>query len=282
MRATMPLTLERPDGVDAAIAALLSAPDAVPIAGGTDLLLDLEAGRVRSEHLVSLAGLPWARVERTGEGWSIGSTAPLRRVERSEGLAADHPGFVEAVRSVGSAALRHRATLGGNLGRASPASDLLPILLALDADVTLVGPAGPRRAKLDELLRGSRDLALGRGELIEGVALPPRAPSAYAWQRVRPANDISQVGVAIARPPGADRWAVALGGVLPRPCRVPAAEEALTAPTPSEEEVRRAARIASTAALFASDRRATAEYRRRLVDVLLRRALARASGGARP
>jgi CO/xanthine dehydrogenase FAD-binding subunit len=276
----MAFTLDRPESVAAALEALARAGSALPLAGGTDLLLDLDAGRASADRLVSLARLPWRYLRREGGRLRIGSTLPLRTLERHAAIAL--PGLHEALRSVGSPALRQWATLGGNIARASPASDLLPILLALEARVAIVGPSGDRVVTLDDLLIASRRVALEPGELIESVDVPSRAACAYAWQRVRPANDISQVGVAVARPDPANGWTVALGGIVPRPRRIPSAEAALRAPRPTEEERRRAAAAVAEAAPFATDRRASGEYRRRLVEVLVTRALDAAIGPGGP
>lgn len=268
-----------PSTAEEAVRAMAGPGRSVALAGGTDLLPDLEDGRASADRIVSLTRLPWNTFGRSGGRLRIGSTVPMRSLERDPTMSRDLPGLYAALRSVGSVPLRHRATLGGNLARGSPASDLLPILLALDAQVHLVGPSGSRTTPLAPFLRASRSVDLGPGELIEAVELPSSAPSAYVWQRVRPSNDISQVGVAVARPPGSPGWAVALGGVVPKPVRVPRAEEHLRAARPTREECERAAEIAAREAPFASDRRATETYRRGLVKVLLGRALAEA--GAR-
>ncbi|MCI4357515.1 MAG: FAD binding domain-containing protein [Thermoplasmata archaeon] len=273
----MPMAFLRPSTVDEAVAAMSAQPGSVALSGGTDLLLDIDDGRVATERIVSLARLPWDRLERKGGRLRIGSTLPIRTLERDPDLAGDLPGLYEAIRSVGSVPLRHRATVGGNIARASPASDLIPVLLALGAQVELVGPSGRRTVPLDRFLKGSRSVDLGIGELIEAIDLPARAASAYAWQRVRPSNDISQVGVAVARLPHGDRWAVALGGIVPRPVRLPAAEAILGEELPSSVDVSRAADVAARDAPFATDRRASETYRRRLVGVLLKRALAKAA-----
>ena len=254
-------------------------PGSVALSGGTDLLLDLDDGRVATDRIVSLSRLPWNRLTRSDGRLRIGSTVPIRTLERDPTLHEDLPGLYEAIQSVGSVPLRHRATVGGNLARSSPASDLIPVLLALDADVELVGPSGSRRVALDRFLRASRSVDLGPGELIEAVDVPARAPSAYSWQRVRPSNDISQVGVAVARLPGPDRWTVALGGVVPRPIRLPDSEAILREAVPSEADQGRAAELAARSAPFATDRRASETYRRRLVEVLLKRALSKAIAG---
>ncbi len=253
------------------------------LAGGTDLLLDLDEGRARPARLVSLRNLPWRTVVWDGAELVVGSTLPLRALETVAGLGERHPALFEAVRAVGGVALRHRATLGGNLGRSAPASDLLPVLLALDAEIDLVGPGGARSLPVDRFLRASRETALGRGELIRAVRLPEPRPSAYLWQRVRPANDISQLSVAAAYSPSDRRWRVALGGVPPRPVLVPEASTPLDGPAPSPAAVAAGARRIAEHPALVSDRRASDEYRRGLVGVLYTRcvrAAARRAGAA--
>ena len=126
---------------------------------------------------------------------------------------------------------------------------------------------------MSEFVRGSRETALRPGELIRSISLPASAPSEYVWQRVRPANDISQVGVAVAFGAEAPFWRIALGGAWPVPVRLTSAESLLTGRTPTEVEVELAAQEAARASPFLTDKRATEAYRRRLVTTLTRRAL---------
>jgi len=130
---------------------------------------------------------------------------------------------------------------------------------------------------VDEFLRASRLTTLARGELIRSVRLPEARPSsAYLWQRVRPANDISQIGVTVAYSAGDGRWRVSLGGAPPRPVLAPEAAAELHGPRPSDREVAAASdRLAAHPALV-TDRRATDEHRRRLAAILCARALASA------
>jgi CO/xanthine dehydrogenase FAD-binding subunit len=277
----MPFTVRFPSTPEEAIAEIGAPYRTAVLAGGTDLLFDLERARPPIERVVSLSRLPWGTLERREGKLRIGSTLPLRTLELDPRLATDLPGLAEAIRSVGSVPLRHRATIGGNLARASPASDLIPVLLALGASVRLIGPGGPRNVALDDFLVASRTVDLRDGELIEAIEVPERAACAYVWQRVRPANDISQVGVAVARPAETAGWTVALGGVVPRPVRVPAAEAKLRAAEPDAPACALAAEAAARDAPFTTDRRATEPYRRQLVAVLLRRALDAALGRER-
>jgi CO/xanthine dehydrogenase FAD-binding subunit len=255
---------------------------AVLLAGGSDLLHDIDFGFARPRVVVGLGRLPWRECAWNGELLTVGSTLPLSGLEDAPGLAERIPGLYTAVRAVGSRTLRHRATLGGNLGRSSPASDLTPVLLALEATVLLASSEGERTVPIDAFLRGPRTTELRPGELIRSISVPAR-PSVFLWQRVRPAQDISQVGVAVARHPGG-RWAIALSGFPPRPIRSGAAEARLAGPAPSPEAIAAAAELAVEEAPFSTDRRASDEYRRRVVRVLLARAvgsLLGAGGGSR-
>jgi len=268
-------TLVTPPSVEAAIAELATgAPgDVLVLAGGTDLLFDLDSPRLAAKRVLSLRRLPWRTLDWNGPVLTVGSTLPLRTFEEDRDVADRHPGLLQAVRAVGGVPLRHRATLGGNLGRAAPASDLLPVLLALDAEVDLVGPNGDRSLPVDRFLVGSRRTALGPGELIRSVRFPEPRPSAYLWQRVRPEHDISQIAVAVARSPSDGRWRLAVGGIPPRATRLPEAEAHLSSRAPSDAEMRAAAEHAAQNLPIAADRRASEEYRRHLVSTLLERAV---------
>ncbi len=259
-----------------ALSAVASAADGevVVVAGGTDLLIDLDDGRVQPRRIVSLRRLPWRAHAWEGPALRIGATEPLRALEADPELRRRLPALAQAIAAVGSPPLRRQATFGGNLGRAAPASDLAPVLLALDAEVELLGSQGARSLPVDRFLLASRSTALQAGELVRSVRVPEARPnSAYLWQRVRPANDISQIGVAVAWSPSGSRWRVSLGGVPPRPVLVEEAALALSGARPSPDRLAEASDRLAAAPALVSDRRATEEHRRRLASVLLARAV---------
>jgi CO/xanthine dehydrogenase FAD-binding subunit len=267
--------LVTPSTVEEAIASLRvdrGASSAV-IAGGTDLLLDIDDGRSSPTRVISLRRLPWRTLDWVNGALTIGSTLPLRTLEDDPEVRTRLPGLWQAVHAVGSVALRHRATIGGNLGRSAPASDLVPILLALDAEVDLVGVGGSRRLSVDRFVRASRRTALEPGELIRSVRIPESRPSSYLWQRVRPANDISQVAVAVSFSPAGRAWTVAVGGVPPRPVLLPDVATLLGRGAPSETSLRAARDRAARTLALVGDRRASEEYRRSLTGTLLERAV---------
>jgi carbon-monoxide dehydrogenase medium subunit len=272
-----------PRSEEEALAALRSVPAgaATVIAGGTDLLFDLDRGRVTPQRVVSLRRLPWRTLDWTGGALTIGSTLPLRLLERDPDLPSRFPALAQALGAVGGVALRWHATLGGNLGRSAPASDLIPVLLALDAEVELTSPNGVRTVPVDRFVRASRDTELGRAELIRAIRLPEPRPSAYLWQRVRPVNDVSQVAVAVAYSPSDRRWRVILGGMPPRPQRVEDPADPLTGLEPPSEQVARYAERVSGHPGLVGDRRASDEHRRRLAATLFLRAIRSAQRAGR-
>jgi len=275
-----------PSTPEEALAAIRAGPagEVAVLAGGTDLLGDLDEGRIAARRIVSLRRLPWRTLDWNGSALTIGSTLPLRALELDPEVRRRIPGLYQAVHAVGSVPLRHRATLGGNLGRAAPASDLIPVLLVLEAEVELLGPVGVRTVAVDRFVRASRVTGIAPGELIRSVRIPEARPSAFLWQRVRPANDISQLAVAVAHSPGARAWRVAVGGIPPRAFLLDDAAAALGPGAPGAVEERRASEIAAGAVPIVADRRASEEYRRRLVGTLLVRAVRSAlpSGEAGP
>ena len=279
----MTFALATPATAAEALRLLAEHPEGTAVlAGGTDLLFDLEEGLNPPERVLSLRRLPWRAVRWNGSRLTIGALAPLADVELDAGVQRRLPGLAKAIHAVGSIALRHRATLGGNLGRSSPTSDLIPLLLVLDARLTLVRAGGQREVTVDAFVRGSRRTALAPGELIESVMIPEPLASDYLWQRVRLANDISQVGVAVARGSSAPEWRIALSGVTPRAVRLPSAEKLLGQGLPAALALELAAQEAAQRAPFATDKRATEAYRRRLVYVLVKRAVTSVTEASRP
>jgi CO/xanthine dehydrogenase FAD-binding subunit len=279
----MATRLVAPGTAEEASALLASAPSGTVaiLSGGTDLLPEIDFGVSAPQQLLSLRRLPWRDHAWTDGHLRIGSTLPLAELERDPELRRRIPGIAQAVGAVGSLALRRKATIGGNLVRASPASDLLPILLALEATVRLVGPSGEREIPLAELLVAPRKTSLAPSELVRSVLVPAR-PSAYLWQRVRPANDVSQIGVAVSWDATADPvgWRIAVAGVRPLAHRVSAAETLLRGSKPGATEVERAARVAAEEVEVRNDRRASDTYRRHLLRVLVTRAVAAVVSGA--
>jgi CO/xanthine dehydrogenase FAD-binding subunit len=218
-------------------------------------------------------------VETSRETIRLGALTTLTALMAHPVIAAEYPVLPFTARYMGSPAIRHLATVGGNLCNASPAADLSPVLLVLDAEVGIAGPAGARRLPLEEFFRGPGQTALAAGELLLWVELPRKhAGWTIRYERldVRRAMDIAIVGVALALRrdgPHVAEARLALGAVAPIPLRVREAEAALVAGGLTPAAIDRVAELALAAARPIGDVRATAAYRREMVGALVRRAL---------
>lgn len=184
--------------------------------------------------------------------------------------------------------IRNLATIGGNLCNAAPSADLAPPLIALEGTAVIAGPDGERRILLDQFFLGPGQTALAPGELLVAVELPvphPRAAAVYLKNSPRRAMDIAVVGVAAAIA-WLDRRCevvrIVLGAVAPTPLRARRAENLLLGQEISQERVAEAARTAAQEAQPIDDVRGSAWYRRRMVDVLVRRALLQLAEGNVP
>ena len=176
-------------------------PRAVALAGGTDLLVRMKQGVVAPSLLVNLKrikGLDRIQRPKAG-GLTIGTLTPIAAIERSSPIQRRYPVLAAAAGFLGSPSIRQLATLGGNVGRSSPAADMVPSLVVLKAHVRAEGPAGSREISLDAFFKGPGQNALAPGELITALVLPDPAPaSAAAYVRLgrREGMDCALVGVA--------------------------------------------------------------------------------------
>jgi carbon-monoxide dehydrogenase medium subunit len=251
-----------------------------PLAGGSDLIVQLRAGRLRPEHLVDLKRIAeLSGIERDAGGWRIGAATPCAVIGEHVGLRADWPGVVEAACLIGSVQVQGRASLGGNLCNASPAADSVPALIAAGAVCEIGSASARRQLPVAQLPLGPGRNALAPGELLLAVRLPPRAPrSADAYLRLIPRSemDIAVVGVGVWLQLNAQQQViaarVALGAVAPTAILVPAAAEALLgAPLDDAAGLRLAAAVRAACRPI-DDKRGTAAYRTRVAGVLAQRA----------
>ena len=226
----------RPTGLEAIWEITARDPDARWAAGMTDLSVERNLRFRRSPRLVSLEGIPELRGFQEGpQGIEIGAGLSLREIEeRLEEIPNAPPGLREWFPLFASPLIRNRATLGGNLATASPVGDSAPLLLALDAQLTLLSSQGSRELPLSSFFLGYRKTALRSGELIASVRIPKPYPSIVRFYKVakRQSDDIAIVSLGAALDLDAAhrvrRIRLALGGVADRPLRPAAAERALT------------------------------------------------------
>ena len=252
------------------------------MAGGTDLLVGIKEKGLRPAHVVNLKRIPdLAEIRREEDGGLyLGALVTVGAVE--QGLAGTpYAVLAEAAAVLASVQVRNRATVGGNLCNASPSADLAPPLIALGAVALCQGPAGQRELPLEDFFQGPGQTALQPGELLVGLRLPEpgaRAGAAYVKISPRRAMDIAVVGAAVAlalEPGGGDRVQrarVVLGAVAPTPERARRAEALLEGRVPDPAALEAAAEQAMREARPITDLRASAEYRRDMVRVAVRRA----------
>ena len=261
--------------------------DARILAGGTDLLLEIERGVRKAPLGGELGVIDLTRVPGLAEIWlddnliCLGPLVTHNQCVASPLIVQRAFPLARACWEVGAPQIRNRATVAGNLITASPANDTITPLLALDALVTLESEQrGQRTLRLQEFLRGFRRVDLADDELLVRIAFPPLSPQqegAYVKLGLRRAQAISVVNVAaVIERAGSGapvtRAAISLGAVAPVVVRATAAEVALVG-RPLEESIADAAQLARTACSPIDDVRATAEYRVAMVEVLVRRVL---------
>lgn len=254
-----------------------------PIAGGTDLMLQLRERVLSVDGLVDVGAVPELKgLHLDNNTVRIGAAVTYREIIDSD-LIGQHAYLLrEASRAIGATQIQNMGTVGGNLGNASPAGDILPCLYALEARVSLAGPAGERSLPITGFLRGYRQTDLGSGELIKEIAfsaLPPDTGSAFVKLGLRQGQAISVVMVAVVLQVQAGvicRAAVALGAVAPTIVHSPAAEAVLLGQAPSPELFEAAGEAARMDIVPIDDIRGTAAYRRHVARPLVRQALSQA------
>ncbi len=264
-----------PTTVDEAIA-LKAVPGTAWLLGGTDLLPQMRAGRKVPGRLVDLKRIPGLHeIREAGDGGlSIGAAVPLADVETHPAVLDRFPLLAECAKTVGAWPLRQRATLAGNLCNASPAADTAVALLALDAEVKVASTSGRRTIPIREFFLGPGLAALLPGDLVTEIVLPGASAGfrgSYLRLSRRKGMDLATVGVLVGKSNGTlpARWRVALAAVAPTPLRLRAVEELLEAKgIAAVDEAAEAARLACRPI---SDLRGSAEYRREMVGVLVRR-----------
>lgn len=276
------MSIARPMTLDDAVGVLAEEPHAHVLAGGTDLMVEVNLGHRRPEAVVAIRRVEELRGHRVLEGdvLELGALLTYSAMERD--LPELAPGLAMAARTVGSPQIRNAGTVGGNVGTASPAGDTLPWLLALDAEVVLASADGVRTVPLAEHITGPKRTGLRPGELIVAVRVPlVEGPQHVAKIGPRNAMVISVASLAVVLDTTNRRVRVGMGSVGPVPLRPSAAEDLASqavdwsALTCAEDDVRAFAAACAEAALPITDHRSTAAYRRHAVGVLAARALKR-------
>lgn len=275
----------RPSSWDEALAAKRAVPDAVPIQGGTDLMVELNFRRTRPSAIIDLRPLTELRdVEREDGHLRIG--AGVSYTQLLQGPAAALPGLTIASRTIGSPQIRNRGTVGGNLGTASPAGDAHPPLLATGGEVEAASVGRSRRIPIDEFFVGPGRHALNDDELIAAIRVPVASgPQQFAKIGTRNAMIIAACSFSVAIEPISRKVGTGIGSAGPTPLRATEAEAFLAGVLEEEgawdggrrigaSALERFGELVAAAARPIDDVRASAAYRRHALKVLAQRTAA--------
>lgn len=281
-----------PTSLDEALSALSANGGARPLAGGTDLVIQMKEAATRFPYptsIVNLLGVPELKgIEYSdSDGLRLGAASTMTEIAESPPICEKYTALAEGAGIVGSIQTMNMATVGGNLCNAAPSADTAPPLLVFDAVAEIAGANGRRSVPLTEFFRGPGETVVEPDELLVEVRLPaPVASTGSAYTRHTPRKqmDIAVVGVAAAVTLEGDRIAsarISLGAVAPTPVRAPKAEESLAGQPMMDESFAKAGEIAAGECNPISDVRGSAEFRLHLVKVMTERMLRLAAERAR-
>ena len=253
------------------------------IAGGTDLLIAMKKREVAPGHLISLSGIASLQgiiFDEKG-GLAIGALTTLAEIERADIVKKQFLPLWDAVNVMASTQVKNLATIGGNLCSAVPSADTAPPLIAMNATLKLIGPAGERSIPVEDFFTGPRETIRRPDEILASIIIPKLAAvssGCYLKLMRRNAMDLALVGVAACLRLDADKKVckearIALGAVAPTPIRVLEVEALLINKAVDEKVISEAARIAGMQCRPITDIRASLEYRCSMVEILTKRAV---------
>ncbi len=256
------------------------------LAGGTDILVKMKAGKLQPSVLVDLKKVP----ELTGitiheQQVEIGTLTTIREIETSPIIIERLNILSSAAGKLGSVQVRNRATVGGNICNAAPSAETVPALLCLEAETEIIGSRGVRRIPLEDFFTGPGKTVLQEGEILGKIVvpIPPRTTQGiYFKLSVRKAMDIAFVGVAVLLDVAGGQIVkarIGLGAVAPVPMRAKEAEALLTGNSLSKDLIQEAADVAAKACQPIDDIRASAAYRREMVRALTEEGLSKLYSG---
>jgi len=272
---------EAPETLAAAVALLSGAKGrARVLAGGTDLLIQMRAGRIEPELLVDIKGIPeMTSIVAENGGYRVGAAVTCMELVEHSAFAQAWPGVTDGVKLIGSIQVKGRATVGGNLCNASPAADSVPAMMAAGAVVRIVGPDGTREAPVEDIPTGPGKTSLARNEIVASFLLPPRprhSGDAYLRFTPRTEMDIAVVGAGVNLSLDdrgiCTRARIALCAVAERAVLVPDAAAVLIGTPVDGAALDRLAAAASAACRPIDDKRGTKAFRIQVAGVIARRA----------
>ena len=253
-----------------------------PLAGGTDVLVQLRSGRREADVLVDTKKIRELNAIRLDDnGLQLGAAVACTQIYDDQAVVAAYPGLIDAASLIGSIQIQGRASIGGNLCNAAPSGDGIPPVITLGGEAHINGPNGWRTVPTEDFCTGPGRNALQPGELLVAIQIPaPAANSGTAYLRFIPRNemDIAVAGVSStvvldASGQNIQSARIALASVGPTPILATAAGDSLAGKAVSDDAIAEAGRLASEAATPITDMRGTIRQRHHLVDVLTRRTL---------
>jgi CO/xanthine dehydrogenase FAD-binding subunit len=269
-----------PKNLTEALQMMADWPDAAPLAGGTDILVQMKEQHRPIEALLSLRRVTELHQSAHNGTLTLGAAVTVGQIVANQQIQQDYTALAMGAGLIGSVQIRNMATVGGNLCNAAPSADTAPPLLVLSAQAVITSTQGERIIPLEEFFLGPGRTALKPGELLKEIVVPSppdRSGSCYLRQTPRAWMDIAVVGVATAITLAADdtitEARLALGAVAPLPMRATAAEALLPGHILTDDLLQEVGATAAQEAKPIDDLRASAEYRRHLVNVLTQRAL---------
>jgi carbon-monoxide dehydrogenase medium subunit len=254
-----------------------------PLAGGTDILVQLRSGRRRLERLVEIKDIPEVNELSYDpqQGLRLGAAVPCYRIYQDEQVVQAYPGLIDVAALIGGIQIQGRATLGGNLCNAAPSADAVPALIALGATCSIAGPNGTTEVPVEDVCTAPGQTILKDGELLVSFHIPaPQQHSGAHYLRFIPRNEmdiaVAGVGSSVVLDASGKSFVsarVSLASVAPTPLFVEEAGAALAGKEITDEAIDNAAEAAMAAARPIDDMRGTIRQRRHLVGVLTRRTL---------
>ena len=268
----------QPESLEEALRLKKTIADSLFISGGTDLMVRIKKGELKPSALISLRSIPGLSGIENGKIIRIGAMTSISDLSKSALLDEKYPVLVQAGKELGSVQIRNVATVGGNLCNGSPAADMAPSLLVLEAKVRLQSAQDSRDLTLEKFFRGPGETNLSRDEILTDILLEPSEPNTKTifLKKGRTKMDLAVVSVAaLIRLEGHRclKARIAVGSVAPTPLRLLEVEAILEGASLSRELLGEAQQLASRCVSPISDVRSSAEYRHHLVGVLVKRAL---------
>jgi len=269
----------RPRVAQEAVRVFGRAPDAIPLAGGTDFMVSWNAGLLNGKTVLDLSAIKeWGRIRTRRKGLWMGSLASHWQIQNHPVVKKHFPLLADACATIGGIQIQLRGTLGGNLANASPAGDTFPPLAVYEPVVHAVSPGGARTIPISELFTGVKRTSLQRSELIESIEVPflPSRPRRYMFWKVgtRAASAISKTVAAgllwINRDGTIRELRFALGSMAPTVRRLRQVEAFVTGKKPTAKVLAEACALLEKDVAPIDDVRSTADYRLEVSKNLLR------------